>query len=128
MFKKYANGLDGLNWTVRKDSVYGPDGKPIADYSAIVREDSGEVLSIMGADYETVQNSVIAEFARLIPSKSIEAGEMHGGKVTYVSVESADEFGIPGVKGDSVKRYTHFATSHDGTYSVIGGGTGTRPI
>jgi hypothetical protein len=126
LYEEYAN-LEGLLWTVSKETVHDATGDPISGYSRIVRDDDGRTLSVMGADYECVQNDVLFDFASRIPGTDKIAGHVDGGKRVFANIKMDSEFALPGIKGDSVQCRFHLASSHDGTLALIGGMTGIRP-
>lgn len=119
----------GLNWTVRKQSVYLGDGQEAKDYRAIVRESDNRILSIQSCTYECFQNAEMFDFAEaLVGTKRAffhTAGSLDGGRRVWALMK-AD--GGMKVGPDEIERYLLLATSHDGSLAFLGAFTGVRVV
>ncbi|MDR1051798.1 MAG: hypothetical protein LBP95_12160 [Deltaproteobacteria bacterium] len=54
--------LGGLDWTVRKQPVFLGDGSPVEGHFAVVRQDLGLALGLVGRFYECHQNAELFSF------------------------------------------------------------------
>lgn len=74
----------GLDWSVAMRPVQIAGGKRAERYQAVVREDTGEALSIVGNRYQTIQPKELYEFTDAIVDTSasdlVAAGELDGGR------------------------------------------------
>lgn len=119
----------GLNWRVREKqiSILGED-TPIDTHKAIVREDTGLRLGIVGKGYHPLQNSEVFAFAdNLIGEGKMEyvgAGTFNDGKRIFVQCRaigdsSAGELGpVEVAKDDIVYPYFLMVNGHDGSSAV----------
>jgi hypothetical protein len=124
---EYKNGTEGLSWTVRKEPIHDARGEVIEGYASIVREDTGKSLSVMGSEYEIVQNEIVQDFARILGG-TLKAGETGGGRSTFAIVDRGAEFNVPGVKNDGIVNQIILSTSHDGTSRFTGRGRAWRVV
>jgi phage/plasmid-like protein (TIGR03299 family) len=109
------------NWTVSKESLFGPNGEPTQGFG-IFRNDTNHCLGIVGSKYHPTQNREIAETlyeaAGQQNLKIARAGMLGNGQKVYF------QLGLPDVRigGSDSKRFLTALTSHDGS-APIGFGT-----
>lgn len=117
----------GLNWTVNKLPLVGPDGQKTDSYG-IFRNDSGGWLGTVGPRYTPMQNSDLAEtIIDACEGVGIEAkrgGSLRGGQRVYIQAQLTDEY----IGRSGVKRYITALNSHDGTTAIAFGSTNTVVI
>jgi len=116
----------GLDWNVVERPVtveVAPgvtteyDGK-----KALVREDTGTVLSIMSSAYNVVQNVDAFSFVDDVlggPDVRFHAaGSLHGGARMWLSAVMDRDIYIGGDPDEKIEPYIMFANSHDGSLAV----------
>jgi phage/plasmid-like protein (TIGR03299 family) len=109
------------NWTVSKESLFGPNGEPTQGFG-IFRNDSNRCLGIVGSKYHPTQNHEIAETLYEAAGQQnltiARAGMLGNGQKVYF------QLGLPDVRigGSDSKRFLTALTSHDGS-APIGFGT-----
>jgi len=134
-----AEGLiaAGLNWTVTPRPLYArvPVGDYLratpVDYQAIQRDDTGEILGVVGPSYIPLQNSEAFDvFGPLVEDGSITletAGSLKNGRRVWVLAKIAADSADIG-KGDEIKPFVLLSTSHDGTMAARLGFTPIRVV
>lgn len=114
----------GLDWNVGSRNVfidgsaYADDCEVVPGYKALIREDTGKPLSIVGEKYGIVQNRealTLLDSAIGNGAHYIAAGALSGGKRVFALAE-LDEGAD--VAGDEHKAYMLLSTGHDGATSV----------
>jgi phage/plasmid-like protein (TIGR03299 family) len=115
----------GLGWSVSTAPVYAEvNGQhvEVAGKKAIVREDTGTVLSVMSSAYEVVQNVEAFNFVDDVlggPDVRFNAaGSLHGGSRIWLSAIMDRDIFIGGDPDEKVDPYIMFANSHDGSLAV----------
>lgn len=112
----------GLDWEVVKLPLYVPDSAnmpvEVDDFQAIVRQDTGLVLGVVGNRYEPVQNVEAFQFLDNLLGTDLlfeTAGSIASGKRIWVltKVPAYVEIG-----GDNTEQFVLFHNSHDGKSSV----------
>lgn len=123
-------GLARIPWNVGKHPILatGIDGAhiEIPDKVALIREDTGLVLNVVGSGYEIVQNHEQAEFLEVLCGESgavVECvGALWGGRQTFWTCKLTETFmvanvsKIMGVK-DLINQYLILSNPHDGSGS-----------
>ena len=117
---KFSN-QDDLNWTVRKEIIQTESGIVIPNHSAIVREDTGNVLSVMGKDYYPYQNQELIELLNRVSNQTgleiKKSGSFGEGEKVYIQLKSQDlKLG-----NDRVEGYLTGINSFDGSTSLAFG-------
>lgn len=107
-----------LNWTVRMESVSTESGIVLKDYSAIIREDNNQPLSIRTNSYHPYQNHQLVELLDKVSSQvglPIHKGGYFGdgGKV-YLQLKSNNLT----INNDRVEGYITGINSFDGSTSL----------
>lgn len=118
------NGLldkTGLNWTVRQDEIQTIGGIVIPDKKAIVREDTNQVLEVMGKDYFPYQNHELMELLYQVSNKTglevHKGGSFKDGARVYVQLKSEDlKLG-----NDRIEGFLTGINSFDGSTSLAFG-------
>ena len=127
----------GLDWTVTPRPLYArvPVGDYLratpVDYQAIQRDDTGEILGVVGPAYQPLQNKEAFDvFGPLVEDGSLfleTAGSLKNGRRVWVLAKiNADSADIG--KGDEIKPYVLLSTSHDGTMAARLGFTPIRVV
>lgn len=115
-----------LNWTVSKVPIYYK--KPMGDVGTaftsdtiikrrmgVMRNDNYEVLEVVGAGYELVQNAkgfAIVDDVLAHSGMQIEtAGQLNGGRIVWIEARTD----AINVLKEKIDPYILFANSHDGT-------------
>lgn len=134
--------LAGINWnvieaplsattfTTDENGIETPIRVQVPDRTALLRDDTNEVLGIVSDRYEIVQNrelaDVIYEVADSLDIKVESAGSLKGGQRVFFLVH-LDSLGLD--HGDDVvKQYALFRTGHDGKTEVSVRQTNVRVV
>lgn len=132
--------LAGADWPVNDSPVYipAPDGSRYVEldgHKALVRGDTGKVLSVMNRSYTVVQNRAVFELAEAI----LDAGKQTKRTVQYETAGVLDDgrrvwalvdLGNQELPGDPSQHTAYMAvlTSHDGTAALRAIGTNIRVV
>lgn len=110
----------GLNWFVKKESMYLENGDIIPDNYAIVRDSDNKVLGVVGNRYYPLQNKEAFDFFDPIVKDGVakyeSAGSLMGGKRIWVLAKLNGELEVG--KNDVINKYVLLSNSHDGTSNV----------
>ncbi len=130
----------GLGWSVAKEPIAVDRGDKPADewwvprceeipgFYATVRQDTREVLGIVGERYRLVQNREAFAFIEQLLGSSINfetAGSLHGGRRVWVLATLPEHIEVG---GDSVRPYVLLMNSHDGSTAVVAATTPIRRV
>ena len=131
----------GLGWKVTRepiavdrgdvamaDSIWDPRCEEIPGYYATVRQDTREVLGIVGERYRIVQNHEAFEFVDQLLGSALHfetAGSLNGGRRIWVLAKLPEHIEIG---GDPVRPYVLLMNSHDGSTAVIAATTPVRVV
>lgn len=120
-----------LDWRVDlADMALVMDGRTITDHYATVRQDTGEILGVVGARYRIVQNRQAFAFLDGLLQDGImryeSAGALRGGRIVWAlaRMPSVDHI----AEGDDVLRYILFQTAHDGSSALHAIPTSVRVV
>lgn len=121
----------GLDWTVdRKRLIIEGTGRQAPAYATVRRTD-GNILGVVGMEYEPVQNlDAFKWFQPWLDSKQVTletAGSLKEGRHIWV-LARINRDPIEVVKGDPIIRYILLSNSHDGSRMVRAGFTATRCV
>ena len=112
----------GLNWKVRKSDVFFNGNFGVEEYKdskAIVREDNGQVLGIVGSRYVPIQNESVFEFLdKFIDNEDVyysKANSYKDGRVISVDISLSREDRHTVRVGDDIETLIRVITSHDGS-------------
>ena len=107
----------GLEWEVEKIPMFARSGESeikIPNQTALVRESDNKVLSIVGDNWEPVQNSTAFEFftdfVKQGKMKMHTAGSLLDGKMVWALAKVEDDFEL--FNGDKVESYLLFSNPH----------------
>lgn len=122
----------GLNWRVDLAPVfYGCDHRAYGERRAVVRQDTGQALGIVGDRYVPVQNDEVFAFMDSL----VEGGELRyhvagalgdGRKVFALAKVHSDPLSV--VPGDIIDGYLLAAAAHDGSGSLLVLPTAVRTV
>lgn len=130
----------GLDFEVIKEDLYTTsfnDAGQAIDFSnkvrthfATIRKDTGNILGIVGKDYEVVQNKdAFAFFDAIVGGDGIQyetAGALGNGERVFITAK------LPGYirvgKEDLTEKYLFLSTSHDGFGSIMAAFTPIRIV
>src|SRR3954452_15421304 len=118
----------GLTWTVAKEPLHRAGGHTVAGHHATVREDSDQVLGVVGEDYVVVQNiECFAFLANLLGSELIfeTAGSLWGGRQVFITAQLPDHITVG---GDDVRPYVVLSAWHTGTGAIRAMTTPVRAV
>jgi len=125
----------GLDWTVAERELYfSPDGDVMRQtmverHKAIVREDNGVLLGVVGHKWMPLQNHEAFDFVdQLIEMGALHyhsAGSFKEGKIIWIQAEFAESEIVP---GDVHKKYLLLVSAFDGTIAVRIGETDIRVV
>jgi phage/plasmid-like protein (TIGR03299 family) len=124
----------GLEWNVIKTGFVKADHPDIGtvfseDYSAIVREDTKEILSVQSSDYQVIQNSEHFEMAyELSRDVKVESALSLKNGRKVVLLLRGDSFDVAGSSGDTVTEYMGLINSHDGSIAFSALPTSVRIV
>src|SRR6187549_864073 len=130
----------GLNYVVSKEDIYttsyNSDGQPmdftkrIKTHFATMRKDTGDVLGVVGKDYEIVQNKdAFTFFDSIVGGDGIQyetAGALGKGERIFITAKLPDYIKVG--NDDLVERYLFLTTSHDGFGSITAAFTPIRIV
>ena len=112
-----------LDWTVKKLPLYASDGDnsllrlPVPDKYAVARENSLDVLGVVGSSYTTVQNREAFAFFDPIVGKQAAvyhtAGALGKGERVWILAKLPDSIRVVG--DDITDKFLLLTNSHDGT-------------
>ena len=131
----------GLGWRVEKEpiavdrgdaalahNIWDPRCEEISGYYATVRQDTREVLGIVGERYVVVDNHVAFEFVDQLLGSAMHfetAGSLNGGRRVWVLATLPDHIEVG---GDPVRPHVLLTSSHDGSTAVIAATTPVRVV
>jgi phage/plasmid-like protein (TIGR03299 family) len=134
--------LAKLDWTVLREPMFLASGKRVSisgavgedregDHAAIVREDTQEILGVVGPKYQPLQNAQMGKlFDPLIQDGTIQVetcGSLFNGRRVWML--AAFRSGSMMIEqGDEVKKYLLLAHGHDGSLAVRFGFTPIRVV
>lgn len=125
-----AIDLSGLNWGVELKPLFLGNGD-LVDHKAVVRQDSGNVLGIVGPRYQPLQNAQAFDwFNPFIENGEVAletAGSLDEGRRIWVMAKIARDPSVI-VKGDEILKYLMLSNSHDGTLAIRVGYTPIRIV
>lgn len=125
-----AIDLSGLNWGVELKPLFLGNGD-LVDHKAVVRQDSGNVLGIVGPRYQPLQNAQAFDwFNPFVENGEVAletAGSLDEGRRIWVMAKIARDPSVI-VKGDEILKYLMLSNSHDGTLAIRVGYTPIRIV
>lgn len=130
----------GLDYEVVKQDIYttgyNTDGQPmdfshrIKSHHATMRPDTGDVLGIVGKDYEIIQNrDAFSFFDAIVGGDGIQyetAGALGKGERIFITAKLPSYIKVG--KDDLIEQYLFLTTSHDGYGSITAAFTPVRIV
>lgn len=107
----------GLNFEVVKNPIYDMYGHVIDNHFATTRTDSGDVLGVVGKNYQIVNNEEAFRFTEDLISEGVtfvRAGQFHHGKASWLLAKMPETK----ILGDEFDPYICFINSFDGTGAI----------
>lgn len=133
--------LSGLGWLVEREPIavdrgdaatvddwWEPRCEEIPGFWANVRQDTRQVLGIVGDRYRIVQNVEAFQFVDQLIGSAMHfetAGSLHGGRQVWVLARLPEYVEIG---GDAVRCYVLLMNSHDGSTAVVAASTPVRVV
>jgi len=109
----------GIGFTAGKEPIFlGGARLPVEGFSAVVRGDTGDVLSVMGDRYSPINNidgfDIVNQFLRegAFPER---AGSFGLGAQSFVQLTLPETIEIPGLDGDTLRQNFTLYNSFDGS-------------
>lgn len=126
--------LGGQDWTVTKRPLEAvmPDGdrKLVADAFAVVRDDTQNVLGVVGPQYTPFQNREAYDFMDAIVGEKLavweSVGSLKEGRTVFMLAKLPSEIRVG--RDDVVKPYTLLVNTHDGTAAFKAFDTSIRVV
>lgn len=122
----------GIDWEVAKYPIYAKNGKMVKvdDHWAIIRKDTGAVLSVVGNRYKPIQNGdamdFFTKFVKMGGMSMETMGSLHGGKYIWGLAKIGKGFKIG--KSDENEGYLLLAHPHVFGQSLILQTTAVRVV
>lgn len=133
--------LSGLDWRVEREPIavdrgdaatvddwWEPRCEEIQGWWANVRQDTRQVLGIVGDRYRIVQNVEAFQFVDQLIGSAMHfetAGSLHGGRQVWVLARLPEHVEVG---GDPVRCYVLLMNSHDGSTAVVAASTPVRVV
>lgn len=111
--------LSKTNWYCEKENLLLADGRIVPDKYAVVRQDTKDILGVVGSKYEIVNNKTAFSFFDFLDGECcFETGGVLGkGEVVFLSAKLPSHFTVAG-NSDLVENYLLLTTSHNGTLAL----------
>lgn len=130
----------GLDYEVIKEDLYTTsfncDGqamdftKRVKSHYATIRKDTGDVLGVVGKDYEIIQNvEAFSFFDAIVGGDGIQyetAGALGKGERIFITAKLPDYIKVG--NNDLIEQYLFLTTSHDGYGSITAAFTPVRVV
>ncbi len=130
----------GLDYEVIKEDIYttsfNSDGqamdftKRIKTHFATIRKDTGDVLGVVGKDYQIVQNvDAFTFFDSIVGGDGIQyetAGALGNGERIFITAKLPNYIKVG--REDLIEQYLFLTTSHDGYGSITAAFTPVRIV
>jgi phage/plasmid-like protein (TIGR03299 family) len=116
----------GIDWLAEKTPVQVVVGKVVPDQFAVVRQDTGDPLGIVGRSYTVFQNEELDWLGDAIvddgSAKYETGGALRGGRTVFLSMElNGLDIHVGGdAVGEAIKTYLLLTNTHDGSRSLSG--------
>lgn len=116
---KQAVELTKTNWLCEKENLLLADGRVVPDKYAVVRQDTKDILGVVGSKYEIVNNETAFSFFDFLEGECcFETGGVLGkGEIVFLSAKLPNHFSVAG-GNDVVENYLLLTTSHNGTLAL----------
>lgn len=127
--------LAGLDWKVQLKPIQtveenGEETNLITTHKAVFREDTKDVLGVVGSTYHPLQNTEAFDWFEPFVENGLAtletAGSLFNGKRVWILAKTQKEADV--VNGDTVESYILLSNSHDGSNAVRVGFTPIRVV
>jgi phage/plasmid-like protein (TIGR03299 family) len=112
--------LAGQQWKVTLEKIQVVGGLEVPDRFAVVRDDTGDPLDVVGTKYTALQNQEGYDTANTLvvdgEATYESAGVIGKGQKVWILMKRPDSFEV--VPGDKVDTYVAIVNSHDGQSSL----------
>lgn len=123
----------GLNFEVEKKPIsITESGEEIPTHFATVRNDTSQILGVVGSKYEVVQNRTAFSFFDYLVKDSDSgikyetAGALGNGERIFITAKMPDVLKVG--RNDEIEQYIFLTTSHDGSGSIMAAFTPVRIV
>ncbi len=121
-----AAKLGGIDFTVSEQAVYFMKKEPgsppkfteVKERKAIVRDDTGDWLSIVSKPYPVLQYGEAFDFLDGVSPEFVAAGSLRHGKQAFMVVKAPSTANITPFDGDEHELFATLRTSHDCSRAV----------
>jgi phage/plasmid-like protein (TIGR03299 family) len=126
--------IAGLDWSVLRSgsisATYGDDNETTTkDFTALVRSDTGRILSVQSPDYKIVQNEEMFDLAySLGEDVKVESAFSMGNGTRVVCLLRGETFAPTNSKEDLISKYMCLVNSHNGTLALSALPTSIRVV
>lgn len=114
-----VNEVAGLNYTFTKMPMVGPDGNVWPNHQFVVRDDTGEVVSVVGKGYEIVQPRefpvIMDTLVQSGDARYVTAGSLFKQTRMWWDMELPESFKVAGDETEKVVMHLLGVTSFDQT-------------
>lgn len=121
--EEVLNAVPSLAANITKEQIYHPrTGEEVEGKFFTVRDDTDEILGVVGSKYKVLQNANAFEFFDKFTAdphgpKYETAGTLWGGRKVFILAKLPDFIEV--VPGDKVYPYILLSNSHDGSTAVV---------
>jgi phage/plasmid-like protein (TIGR03299 family) len=120
----------GLDYEVQKQKLFTAE-EELKNYFATVRTDTKQILGVVGAKYEVVQNKTAFTFFNSLVNdgsgiKYETAGALGNGERIFITAKMPEIIRIG--RKDVIEKYIFLTTSHDGSGSIMAAFTPVRIV
>lgn len=123
----------------RRVPTFDAQGNPAVEYrevpgqKAVVRDDNGADLGVVGEGYEPVTNTELFDIGEAIQGEGADvrfetAGSLRGGRKVWLLLRLNEPIVVPGDPNGATVAYYALQNSHDGSGSLRGQGVNTRIV
>ena len=119
--------------TISETGELGTSYEVVPEAQAVVRDDNGTTLGVVGAGFEPVTNREIFEIAEALQGKGAEVkletgGSLKGGRKVWLLLRLNEPLTYKGDKGGEVIPYFALQNAHDGSGAFRGQALMTRIV
>lgn len=124
--------LGGLDYTVEKQKLYSGESKDtVQTHMATVRNDTNEILGVVGSDYKVIQNQQAFEFFDHLTGQSNNVqiqtvGALGKGERIFITAKLPHDILVG--RDDLTEMYVVLTNSHDGSKAITAGLTPVRVV
>lgn len=120
----------GMDWSVELEPMYLSNGKQVPNKRAVIRNDTEDILGVVGARYTPIQNRNAFGFFDGVFGKDAaryeSAGVLGKGEKVWMLARLPEHFEV--IANDPVAQYLLLTNSHDGSFPIVGFFTPIRVV